>query len=102
MRRLDNISWCEKISNKNKEANKLLTERAVTSAKISVVGLGREDPVPAKLGEVDLERPLAALGHFGVILLRADPAGRPLDSGPPSSILDVDLKIGPLEDTTHS
>ena len=80
----------------------LLTERAVTSTKVSVIGLGREDPVPVKLGEVDLERPLATLGHVGVELLGADSAGGSLDSGPPGPILDVDLKIGPLKHTTRS
>ena len=74
----------------------ILTKRAVAGAEVSIVRFGREDPVPAELLEVDLERPFAARCHIGVIILIANSASRPLNASSPSSILDVDLKIRPL------
>lgn len=74
----------------------LLTKRAVAGAEVRIVRLGREDPVPAELLEVDPERPFAARCLIGVILLGANTASRPLDPGSPGSVLDVDLQIRTL------
>ena len=68
----------------------------VTQADVSIVGLGREDPVPAKFSEVNLESPPAALAHLGVKLPLADSAGRPLDSGPSAAFLTAELQVRTL------
>ena len=63
-------------------------EGTVAGTEVGLVGPGEEDPVPAKLIEVDQERPHAA-GRLGrVRLLRTDAVGRPRDT-----VADVQLDV---------
>ena len=72
-------------------------EGTVAGTEVGLVGPGEEDLVPAKLVEVNQERPHAA-GRLGrVRLLRTDAVGRPPDTGPPATVADVQLDVRGLE-----
>ena len=72
-------------------------EWAVARTEICVVIAGEENPVPAELIKINLERPHAALGHVGLVFFPAHPVCGALGTPAPGTVMDINFQIGALE-----
>ena len=73
------------------------SQLTVSRTNVCFIRSRRQNPVPAKVIEINLERPHTALGNLGIVFLGANPVNcSSLHTTSPATFLDVNLKIWTL------